>query len=147
MPFLSISACGSKMSWRTNFMIEGTFYGVNEYDKNARFCLEVKKIDKSEYDSASGKNVLEDLIRGGFYFIKFYKISDPENIQYYNFEEFDDIYKGNTSTRISYVDKNSRWLTPYTTSRSKELDVSERYYNILIDREIENIFVNLYEVI
>ena len=146
IPFLSISACGSKMSWRTNFMIEGIFYGRNGYDESESFCLEVKKIDKTEYELCLGKNVLEDLINGGYYSIHFYKVLDEEQIESFTFEGFKDIYNGNTSTQISYVDNNYRWLTPYTTLRTKILDKSERHYNISLERENTGIFVDLYEV-
>lgn len=126
MCFTLVSCKITHVNKKTNHFVEGFFLGKDE--NNIVYCLEVKNVDKQEFETKWPINVVQDV---------FYKEEKYFQVSLYFYDEngnkesliFDSLKEDSPNTpaiHYYYIDKNNNSLSPATDGWS------ERYggYNI-----------------
>ena len=99
----------------------------------------ISEITKEEFLSCNGLNVIEDLVKEGFYKIDLYSLlENGEKNEAFDLLNLKDAYKGATDTEISYVDDNNSWFTPFTTENFKPIEYKKCEYFIQKQRINKN---------
>lgn len=135
---LCLISCVNK---RTNSMLCGDFFGTNEYHPHENYHLQVHEITETEFIHANGVDVMEDLVKKGFYKLDFYSILETnQRAETFHFYNLKDANKGSKSMPICYVDDNHSTFTP--VGHEKENPI----YTIHIPSSIASfeIYTNLY---
>lgn len=118
----------------------GLFVGFNkEHSLNCTF--EVRKIAKSSFESAGGKNVVTDHTNGNHFSVSFSAKNDIGETYFYTFENLVRDYKG----VVFYKDDNGAEFTPFQMSDSKDTS-SKTEYEARIPYDESWIVVTLSEV-
>lgn len=120
---------------RRNNVVAGEFEGVDSKNEDISCFLNVKEISEAEYYAANYIDVVEDLVKGGYYSLDFFTRDKSGTETYYHFNKFSDFYHGATGTPIRYVDASGNELYPCT---SIDKDVSTAYYSIGISESENN---------
>ena len=84
LPCLIVSAtcgCCKNVNRRTNYIVPGIFLGNDEKNPTMKIKMVISEISKEEYLSYDGLNVIEDLVKEGFYKIDLYSfLENGENV-------------------------------------------------------------------
>ena len=125
-----LTSCNIFSTKRTNFIVPGSFEGIDEKGKTKLFHMDIEQISYEIYNSARGLNVIEDLVNGGYYKISLWSLlENGEKDIDYNFVNLKDAYNGEADAPISYKDDNYSWFTPFTVQNNKPLAFKDCYYS------------------
>lgn len=113
---LCLASCGA--NHRTNYIVPGKYTGVDLNNELFSYCLLIEPISQKEYLSSSGINVVEDLVKHGYYSLSLYTENDRnEQISFYNLEDGNN---GIKAEPIFYVDSKNSVFCPRPTSLSSQ---------------------------
>ena len=119
--FIALSALTTSCTYkniRTNYLVPGHFKGINSYNEERTYYLDVNLISYEEYIKADGKNVIVDLVRPNYFSLKLYYFYEEQEkvIDLYNFS---DAFNGTKDIEIYYKDANGVWLCPFNPDNNK----------------------------
>ena len=144
---IALCGCITPSNKRTNYIVPGVFEGVNQVDLKTSFHMEIATISEEQYLSSNGLNVIQDMVKNGFYEIALYSLSESgEKNKKFDFVNLKDAYKGAGDVPISYKGDNYCWFTPHSLKpiNSGEIDYEDCYYSCEFYEESNECIVFVY---
>lgn len=115
-------SCNSSVNNKTNFLVEGTFYGynnINSIDDNNDIATYYLKWSHDIFKS-NGVDVIQDLVKPSYYSLVFIRAINKTKVERIAFYNLKDSSFDTTHYPIKYTDDNGTTLFPYFKSGYEE---------------------------
>jgi len=131
---LSLALCKGP-NRKTNYFVPGNYVGANEKNEEDIYYLRVESITEEAYIEFNGINVVEDIAKGGYYYLDLYKLDESNNKIVTTFINLED-YNVTTAMPIKYADKNGNSIRPHNFESPSHVA-----YSVTINNEGKEIFI------
>lgn len=126
---LSLGLCKGP-NRKTNYFIPGYYVGANQKDEKDIYYLRVSSITEEAYKGYNGVNVIEDIAKGGYYYLDLYQLDESNNKVVTTFIDLKDSNVTNTMP-VRYTDKNGNSIRPENIGVSGEIPS----YTVILKQE------------
>ncbi len=116
---------------KTNYFVPGNYVGTNKDDETDIYYLRVESITEEAYKNYNGVNVVEDVVKSGYYYLNLYQLDDLNNKKETTFTNLKD-YTKTLARPVIYKDENRYWVWPYYHQSTNE---KPNYMVIINDAE------------